>query len=195
MLTPSYNLPPSGELIAETTSAPLGTRYLKVSDYFTPDETTSGPGLGPGSGLGGITGGGGGASHGSGAGARAGGSIGTGASVAQQAAAAVYRPHAVCTVQTFRNAQTGPMLYLFVSYYHRLGWRVIVYDRFGFHREFIEDLLPLPGFDYYNYTIFQQVTTPFHLLINPSSQHTLSTHPLNTPHQHTLSTGQSIQIQ
>ncbi len=71
--------------------------------------------------------------------------------------AAVYRPHAVCTVQTFRNAQTGPMLYLFVSYYHRMGWRVIVYDRFGFHREFIEDLLPLPGFDYYNYTIFQLV--------------------------------------
>ena len=30
-----------------------------------------------------------------------------------------YRPHSVCTVQTFRNAQTGPMLYLFVSYYHR----------------------------------------------------------------------------
>ena len=76
------------------------------------------------------------------------------------AATTVHRPHAVCTVQTFRNAQTGPMLYLFVSYYHRLGWRVIVYDRFGFHREFIEDLLPLPGFDYYNYTIFQQVNPP-----------------------------------
>ena len=29
------------------------------------------------------------------------------------------RPHAVCTVQTFRNAQTGPMLYMFVNYYHR----------------------------------------------------------------------------
>ena len=107
--------------------------------------------------------------------------------MAQQAAAAVYRPHAVCTVQTFRNAQTGPMLYLFVSYYHRLGWRVIVYDRFGFHREFIEDLLPLPGFDYYNYTIFQQVTTPFHLLIIPSYQSTLSTHPINPPYEHTTS--------
>ena len=45
------------------------------------------------------------------------------------AATIMHRPHAVCTVQTFRNAQTGPMLYLFVSYYHRLGWRVIVYDR------------------------------------------------------------------
>eukprot|EP00596_Hydrurales_sp_CCMP1899_P008838 CAMPEP_0119039226 /NCGR_PEP_ID=MMETSP1177-20130426/8629_1 /TAXON_ID=2985 /ORGANISM="Ochromonas sp, Strain CCMP1899" /LENGTH=360 /DNA_ID=CAMNT_0007002873 /DNA_START=652 /DNA_END=1731 /DNA_ORIENTATION=- len=70
-----------------------------------------------------------------------------------------YRPHAVCTVQTFRNAQTGPMLYLFVSYYHRLGWRVIVYDRFGNHKEFIEDLLQFPGFDYHPYTIFQ-LTNP-----------------------------------
>ena len=68
-----------------------------------------------------------------------------------------YRPHAVCTVQTFRNAQTGPMLYLFVSYYSKLGWKVIVYDRFGYHREFIEDLLSLPSFDYHNYTIFQIV--------------------------------------
>jgi hypothetical protein len=66
-----------------------------------------------------------------------------------------HRSHAVCTVQTFRNAQTGPMLYLFISYYHRLGYRVILYDRFGFHKEFIEDLLALPGFDYYPYTLFQ----------------------------------------
>jgi hypothetical protein len=39
----------------------------------------------------------------------------------------------------------------------RLGWKVIVYDRFGFHREFIEDLLSLPGFDYHPYTMFQTV--------------------------------------
>lgn len=42
----------------------------------------------------------------------------------------------------------------------RLGWKVIVYDRFGFHREFIEDLLSLPGFDYHPYTMFQ--------IVNPS---------------------------
>ena len=39
----------------------------------------------------------------------------------------------------------------------RLGWKVIVYDRFGFHREFIEDLISLPGFDYHPYTMFQTV--------------------------------------
>ena len=113
-LLPICALLPPGELIAETSSAPLGTRYLKVSDYFTPDEAAPGQGLGPGSGIGpgsgsgiglgigsgsglgvGITGGG--QSHGSGSGARTGASTGTGATVAQQAAAAVYRPHAVGT--------------------------------------------------------------------------------------------------
>jgi len=66
-----------------------------------------------------------------------------------------YRPHAVCTVQTFRNHQTGPMLFLFVMYYQRMGWRVIVYDRFGLHREFMESLVALPGVDYHPYTMFQ----------------------------------------
>jgi hypothetical protein len=72
------------------------------------------------------------------------------------------RPHAVCTVQTFRNHQTGPMLFLFTKYYQRMGWRVIIYDRFGLHREFITPLLEegLPGIDYHPYTIFQ--------LANPS---------------------------
>ena len=41
------------------------------------------------------------------------------------------RLHAVCIVQTFRNPQTGPMLYLFVQHWYRMGWKVIVYDRFG----------------------------------------------------------------
>ncbi|KAJ1428425.1 hypothetical protein B484DRAFT_67501 [Ochromonadaceae sp. CCMP2298] len=40
------------------------------------------------------------------------------------------RPHAVCTVQTFRNAQTGAMLYMFIAWYQKMGWRVIVYDRY-----------------------------------------------------------------
>lgn len=34
-----------------------------------------------------------------------------------------------------------------------------MYDRFGFHKEFIEDLLTLPGFDYYPYTVFQLVNS------------------------------------
>ena len=41
---------------------------------------------------------------------------------------------------------------MFVSYYHRMGWRVIVYDRFGLHWQFIKELLSLPGFDYYPFT-------------------------------------------
>lgn len=34
-----------------------------------------------------------------------------------------YRPHAVCTVQTFKNAQSGAMLYMFIAYYQLMGWR------------------------------------------------------------------------
>jgi len=67
------------------------------------------------------------------------------------------RPHAVCTVQTFRNNQTGPMLYAFVQYYLALGWRVIVYDRFGLHREFMADLAGLEGVEYHPFTVFQLV--------------------------------------
>jgi len=33
------------------------------------------------------------------------------------------RHHGVCTVQTFKNPFTGPMLYMFVLYYQLLGWR------------------------------------------------------------------------
>ena len=67
------------------------------------------------------------------------------------------RPHAVCTVQTFRNHQTGPMLFLFTMYYQRMGWRVIIYDRFGLHKDFIQPLIEagLGGIDYHPYTLFQ----------------------------------------
>jgi hypothetical protein len=65
------------------------------------------------------------------------------------------RPHAVCTVQTFRNPQSGPLLYMFVVYYIKMGWTVIVYDRFGYHREFVEELLHWSGFHYHPYTVFQ----------------------------------------
>lgn len=70
------------------------------------------------------------------------------------------RNHAVCTVQTFRNPYSGAMLYAFVKYYQMMGWRVIVYDRFGFHYQYLLDLLSLPGIDYYPFTVFQ--------LANPS---------------------------
>ena len=67
------------------------------------------------------------------------------------------RSHAVVTVQTFKNQQTGPMLYAFVAYYHALGWKVIVYDRFGQHSEYVEEFVNLPGVDYHPYTVFQMV--------------------------------------
>jgi hypothetical protein len=33
------------------------------------------------------------------------------------------RPHSVCTIQTFKNPYSGPMLYLFMKYYQLMGWR------------------------------------------------------------------------
>ena len=33
------------------------------------------------------------------------------------------RPNAVCTVQTFRNGQSGILLYMFAAYYLKMGWR------------------------------------------------------------------------
>eukprot|EP01032_Pedospumella_encystans_P020877 gene20877-23708_t len=69
--------------------------------------------------------------------------------------AADYRPHAVCTVQTFKNAQSGAMLYMFIAYYQQMGWRVIVYDRFGMHEKEVKSLLKLPGVDYYPFTVYQ----------------------------------------
>lgn len=38
------------------------------------------------------------------------------------------RDDAVCVTQTFRNEQSGPMLYMFVRHYLSLGWVVLVYD-------------------------------------------------------------------
>lgn len=36
-----------------------------------------------------------------------------------------------------------------------MGWRVVIYDRFGWHREYLESLLDLPGVDYHPYTFYQ----------------------------------------
>jgi hypothetical protein len=65
------------------------------------------------------------------------------------------RTHAVCTVQTFRNSQSGPMLYLFAAYYLLMGWSVVIFDRFGLHFEYLTSLRQHPGFYYHPYTIFQ----------------------------------------
>lgn len=65
------------------------------------------------------------------------------------------RHHAVCTVQTFRNKQSGPMLYAFTAYYVAMGWQVIIYDRFGLHKEFLGDLIHQGPVSYHPYTVFQ----------------------------------------
>ena len=62
--------------------------------------------------------------------------------------------HAVCTVQIFRNPMSGPMLALFVEYYLRMGYVVIVYDRGGKHREFVAAYLSSLKFVYRPYTAF-----------------------------------------
>jgi len=73
----------------------------------------------------------------------------------QLAAGGNFRRHAVCAVQTFRNPLSGPMMHMFVRYYLSLGWRVIIYDRFGLHRDFVKGMFHVPGFDYYPYTVYQ----------------------------------------
>jgi hypothetical protein len=68
-----------------------------------------------------------------------------------------YRPHAVCVVQNFKHAYSGYMLYLFVRYWQRLGWTVIVYDMFGAHLSHVSPLLSLPGVHYHPYTLLQLI--------------------------------------
>ena len=40
-----------------------------------------------------------------------------------------------------------------------MGWRVIIYDRFALHKEFLLDLIGMPGVDYHPYTMFE-LTNP-----------------------------------
>lgn len=61
----------------------------------------------------------------------------------------------VVTVQTFRNKITGPSLYMFMRYYLNLGWRVIVYDRYGLHADVMSEFLSLPEVLYHNHTVFE----------------------------------------
>lgn len=62
---------------------------------------------------------------------------------------------AVCTVQTFLNSVSGPMLYMFTRYYLELDWVVIIYDRFGSHRTFLTDFLNHTRLKYFPFTMFQ----------------------------------------
>jgi hypothetical protein len=61
----------------------------------------------------------------------------------------------VCHVQTFKNAMSGPQLYLFADYYSKLGFQVVIYDRYGRHEEFISDLVDTMGVIYHPFTSIQ----------------------------------------
>jgi hypothetical protein len=63
--------------------------------------------------------------------------------------------HSVCTVQVFMNPFSGLYMYMFAAYYLKLGYLVIIYDRFGNHRSFIQDFLSDDAFVYYPYTASQ----------------------------------------
>jgi len=67
------------------------------------------------------------------------------------------RYRAVCTVQTFYNELTGPMMYMFARFHLVLGWMVIVYDRFGMHEGFLRELMTHERFRYHPYTMLQLV--------------------------------------
>lgn len=62
---------------------------------------------------------------------------------------------AVCVTQTFRNAHTGPMLYMFVQHYLSLGWVLLIFDRFGLHKEFLQDFIDTDDVHYHPYTAYQ----------------------------------------
>lgn len=63
----------------------------------------------------------------------------------------------VTTIQVFKNRITGPMMSLFIHHYTRLGFRVVIYDMFGWHYSFVKDLLDTGVYDivYHPYTMLQ----------------------------------------
>ena len=64
-----------------------------------------------------------------------------------------------CTVQTFQNALTGPQLYLFAYYYSRIGFQVVIYDRYGRHEAYIRELVDSSKVIYHPFTAYQ-ITDP-----------------------------------
>jgi hypothetical protein len=62
---------------------------------------------------------------------------------------------AVCAVQTNRNPLSPYQMHMFVAHYLSLGFHVIIYDRFGLHKEFIDEFLPNKRFDYHPYTLLE----------------------------------------
>jgi hypothetical protein len=63
--------------------------------------------------------------------------------------------HAVATAQVFMNDFSGPQLYLFASYYLKMGYLVIIYDRFGNHKSHLDSFMDNEWFEYHPFTIMQ----------------------------------------
>lgn len=61
----------------------------------------------------------------------------------------------VCTVQTFQNEMSGPMLYMFALHYSTLGFQVVIYDRFGKHLEFVQELIDSYYVIYHPFTAYE----------------------------------------
>jgi hypothetical protein len=61
----------------------------------------------------------------------------------------------VCTVQTFQNEMSGPMLYMFALHYSMLGFQVVIYDRFGKHLEYIQELIDSHYIMYHPFTAYE----------------------------------------
>lgn len=62
---------------------------------------------------------------------------------------------AVCAVQTNRNPLSPYYMHMFVAHYLNLGFHVILYDRFGFHVDYIREFMSNPRFDYHPYTLLE----------------------------------------
>ena len=61
----------------------------------------------------------------------------------------------VCTVQTFHNEMSGPMLYMFALHYSKLGFQVVIYDRYGRHLEYIQELIEEYFVIYHPFTAYE----------------------------------------
>jgi hypothetical protein len=86
---------------------------------------------------------------------------------------------AVCTVQVFSNQLTGPRLYFFASYYLQFGWQVIIYDRYGRHRSFLEEFHYHSAFHYHPFTVLESI---FPSLYNQTTASLEVIHCLTFPH-------------
>ena len=80
----------------------------------------------------------------------------------------VFNNFTVCTIQTNRNPLSPYQMYMFVAHYLYLGFHVIVYDRMGFHKAYIQFFLGDPLFDYHPYTLLEKVWPSFISLQNAS---------------------------